>query len=52
MTEQVDANDIVATPLTNKDVWETPQVTSAAIHMVTQGGPTRGIETGGDIGPS
>ena len=62
MTSQVHTNegvvaplttkeDVVA-PLTTKEAWETPRVTSAAISEITAGGPTRGTETGGDIGPS
>jgi len=52
MTSQVDSNEGVAVPLTTKEAWETPRVTSAAVSEITEGGPTRGAETGGDIGPS
>lgn len=52
MTEQVEPNEAVAAPLTTKEAWETPQVTFAATSEIIKGGPTRGIETGGDIGPS
>jgi hypothetical protein len=52
MTSQVETNEVVVAPLATKDAWETPRVTSAAVSEVTYGGPTRGIETGGDIGPS
>jgi hypothetical protein len=39
-------------PVARKEEWETPDITSTAISDLTQGGPTRGMETGGDIGPS
>lgn len=52
MTSQVDTNEGVVAPLATKEAWETPRVTSAAVSEITEGGPTRGVETGGDIGPS
>jgi hypothetical protein len=52
MTSQVESNEGAVATLKTKEVWETPRVTSAAVSEITKGGPTRGIETGGDIGPS
>jgi hypothetical protein len=52
MTSQVETNEGAIAPLTTKEAWETPRVTSSAVSEITYGGPTRGTETGGDIGPS
>jgi len=40
-----------STPEVKRQVWETPRVVSSPFSD-TAGGPTRGLETGGDIGPS
>lgn len=48
MTDNAPISRVV---INERQVWETPRVVSSPISD-TAGGPTRGAETGGDIGPS
>ncbi len=43
--------DMNTTQLVSKKAWAEPQITMIPKDDV-QGGPTRTVETGGDIGPS